>query len=278
MKNTGKKDSSGTRPATPVAVPHVRLRRFVKSAVSSAASAKKRAKLLPPKVSKTDKPLRKIRKPKVGEHKVKATGFKIAGATPRKKDTPIPAIGRFFKKCRTTQKRSRKKSKSSGGSESSGGPEIIYVPQQPVQKAAGSVDSCNVTDFGAPVKTIDLKTAVFSRTALLKNDSTKKEDLNSINVSYPLTPFSPKKGEKVYAWCNIKYDSGENSLAYKVIEPPLTEFDKKEISRIKDIIEEKIFETDRRDPPGSANTRVSGLHSQPGGTARGSGESDGHGG
>ncbi len=234
MKNIGKKDSSGKRPATPVAVPHVRLRRFVKFAVSSAVSVKKRPELLPPETSKTDKTVRKIRKPKVGGHKGKAGALKTAGAMTPENGASRPAIGRFFKKCRIKQKKPKKISKNS---------EIIYVPQygsQPIQKVAGPVKQGNVTDFGAPVKTIDLKTATFSRTALLKNSGVKEEDIKRINISYPLTPFNPKKGEKVYAWCNIKYDSGENCLVYKVIEPPLTEFDKKEISRIKDIIEEKI--------------------------------------
>lgn len=90
-------------------------------------------------------------------------------------------------------------------------------------------------------RSIDLK-AILSPGAFVKpgDEDEKAKEAWGINVSYPLTPANPKQGEKVYAWCNVKFNPEEGALIYSVVEPPLTERDKKEIRRIKEIIEEKI--------------------------------------
>lgn len=68
----------------------------------------------------------------------------------------------------------------------------------------------------------------------------EKEELTKLNIKYPLTPPYPSKGEKVYSWCNIRWDPRLNSLVYYVIEPSITPPEKKEMEKIKEIIEDKI--------------------------------------
>lgn len=68
----------------------------------------------------------------------------------------------------------------------------------------------------------------------------EEKELTGLNIKYPLTPPYPSKGEKVYSWCNIKWDSPSNSLIYYVIEPSITPIEKKEMEKIKEIIEDKI--------------------------------------
>ncbi|NOZ82109.1 MAG: type II/IV secretion system ATPase subunit [Candidatus Micrarchaeota archaeon] len=65
-------------------------------------------------------------------------------------------------------------------------------------------------------------------------------DLSKINMTYPLIPRNPKKGERVYAYAHIKWSPEDYSLVYNVIEPPLTEEDKKLLESIKDVIVEKL--------------------------------------
>ncbi len=186
------------------------------------------------KIVETSRTRRKIPKPETNESQGKTAATKKAG-TVAIKNNSIHAIVNLFKRCRVSRK---------GPGQVSGeiptNTEIVYVPQygsQPPQSADPKKQDNEV--LRAPAKRIDLAAKV-SRGTLLKNSSIPKEEIQNINTSYPLTPPNPKKGEKVYAWCNIKYNPEETCLVYKVIEPPLTEFDKKEIKRIKEIIEEKI--------------------------------------
>lgn len=65
-------------------------------------------------------------------------------------------------------------------------------------------------------------------------------ELQNIDVKYPLTPPQAQGNERVYAWARIMWNPETKSLKYNVIEPELTEIDKKNISRIKNTIEEKI--------------------------------------
>ncbi|MFH0889779.1 MAG: ATPase, T2SS/T4P/T4SS family [Candidatus Aenigmatarchaeota archaeon] len=66
------------------------------------------------------------------------------------------------------------------------------------------------------------------------------EDMMKINTIYPLIPRKPAKGEIVYAYTNIKWDSQENALIYNVFEPVLTPEEKRILARSKDILEERL--------------------------------------
>lgn len=66
------------------------------------------------------------------------------------------------------------------------------------------------------------------------------EELRSVKIDYPLTPSSPKKDERVYAWCRISWSEADKALQYEVIEPSITQKDISEITRIKAIIEDKL--------------------------------------
>ncbi len=68
----------------------------------------------------------------------------------------------------------------------------------------------------------------------------------NVDVKYPLSHTEGAENEPVYAWASIAWNPEQNSLEYTVVEPEITEIEKKNISRIKNAIEEKInihFET-----------------------------------
>ncbi len=65
-------------------------------------------------------------------------------------------------------------------------------------------------------------------------------EFQSIDIKYTLTPAQVNGNERVYAWANIVWEPEEKSLKYNVLEPELTEIDKKAIAIIKNAIEEKI--------------------------------------
>jgi len=70
----------------------------------------------------------------------------------------------------------------------------------------------------------------------------KKEflDLTKIDICYSLTPITPKKGEEIYAYAHIKWDTNKNVLVYEVIEPKLSRNDKIALDKIKETIQERL--------------------------------------
>ena len=68
----------------------------------------------------------------------------------------------------------------------------------------------------------------------------REEDLHSVDIKYPLIPKEPRKGEKIFAYAHIYWDSNNHELRYDVVEPELTESDVKLLEMIKDYIREKI--------------------------------------
>lgn len=68
----------------------------------------------------------------------------------------------------------------------------------------------------------------------------EKADISALTAKYPLTPSTPKEGEKIYAWAEIRWNEKAGALIFSVMEPPLTEDDQRELKRIKGIVEEKI--------------------------------------
>jgi archaeal flagellar protein FlaI len=88
------------------------------------------------------------------------------------------------------------------------------------------IENINIDDLNIKTKRI------------LKEDD--KEELSKTNIKYPVTPSAPKDGEKVFAWASITWDKQKSSLVYKIIEPHIDPTDKKNINKIKQIIEEEI--------------------------------------
>ncbi|NOR85175.1 type IV secretion system protein VirB11 [archaeon] len=65
-------------------------------------------------------------------------------------------------------------------------------------------------------------------------------ELENVNLKYPLTPANPKENEQVFSWCNIKWNSKLNSMDYIVHEPTISKTDEINLAKIKKIIEEKL--------------------------------------
>ncbi len=70
--------------------------------------------------------------------------------------------------------------------------------------------------------------------------SDEKEMLRNVNVTYPLIPEQPKRNEKVYAYARIRWDPKRNEIVYSVIEPDLTEYNRKVVEVVKKELEERL--------------------------------------
>ncbi len=88
----------------------------------------------------------------------------------------------------------------------------------------------------------DYKVVSLSDVEKTKGDGIEVDyaEFRNIDVDYPLTHIQSVGDEPIYAWARIAWNSEINSLEYAVVEPEITEIEKKSISRIENAIEEKI--------------------------------------
>ncbi|MCK4496601.1 MAG: type II/IV secretion system ATPase subunit [Candidatus Aenigmarchaeota archaeon] len=66
------------------------------------------------------------------------------------------------------------------------------------------------------------------------------ESLKDINISYNLVPRSPRKGEQVLAYANIKWNPKMGGVVYYIIEPNITKADLETIENVKRLLEERL--------------------------------------
>lgn len=65
-------------------------------------------------------------------------------------------------------------------------------------------------------------------------------EMRRINITYPLIPSEPKKGERVFAYAHIYFNPKINEIVYDVVEPHLDEKSSVFLKEIKEYIQEKI--------------------------------------
>lgn len=69
-------------------------------------------------------------------------------------------------------------------------------------------------------------------------DRTEQKD--DVDISYPLIPENPDKGEDVYAWAHIRYHPEKEELVYEMHEPPLSDEHEQVLDKIEDRLKETI--------------------------------------
>ncbi|MCK5299715.1 MAG: type II/IV secretion system ATPase subunit [Candidatus Aenigmarchaeota archaeon] len=117
--------------------------------------------------------------------------------------------------------------------------------QQPfinIQYAGGQFDGSKKkkkTDNALEEKitNIDIKDLDVETERVLKEED---NELIRTNIKYPVTPAAPKEGEKIFAWANVFWNKTDSCITYKIIEPHIDSTDSKNISKIKQIIEDEI--------------------------------------
>ncbi len=87
---------------------------------------------------------------------------------------------------------------------------------------------------------IDLSEKVFRIGSEAITSEVNREMLQQINYTYNLIPRFPKKGEKVFAYAHIAWDSKRGELIYNVVEPKISQFDKEIIESTKRELEERL--------------------------------------
>jgi flagellar protein FlaI len=77
-------------------------------------------------------------------------------------------------------------------------------------------------------------------TSISESAIAASKELRGINIYYPLIPANPRKGDRIFAYCNIKWDPRNSEIIYNVIEPFISKRDEQIIEKTKELLEEKL--------------------------------------
>lgn len=66
------------------------------------------------------------------------------------------------------------------------------------------------------------------------------EEKEIVNLTYPLIPQKPEKGEPVFAYAKIYWNAEHNKYIYEVVEPELTDNVLAAMIKVKDLLEQKL--------------------------------------
>src|SRR3989344_4108465 len=107
-------------------------------------------------------------------------------------------------------------------------PEELEAQKNPKAIIVSSVQGIAIPDIPSPPS------------QLQEEESDDITELQNIDMKYRLIPRNPKKGERVFAYAHVFFDTTTNELVYNVIEPPLHDSMKRLLDKIKEYIQEKI--------------------------------------
>ncbi len=79
-----------------------------------------------------------------------------------------------------------------------------------------------------------------SATQLPQAKSTEVPDMKEFSTKYPLIPRKPARGERVYAYADIRWNTKLGELIYYVVEPQISQHEKDVIESTKRVLEERL--------------------------------------
>lgn len=118
---------------------------------------------------------------------------------------------------------------------------VARMPQITIERIAA--EGATITGVGKAAEKEAAKTPTgISLTAPAFYVTKKRpvEDLQEINISYPLIPRTPPPGTKPFAEANIRWSPADVTLIYYLIEPELTTAEKDILAKIKTALIEKL--------------------------------------
>jgi len=103
----------------------------------------------------------------------------------------------------------------------------------------GEEQETEETEAEEVIKVEDFEIPKFLPTKI-KIGTIKEEEKIPISLTYPLIPKKPAKDEPIFAYAKIFWDTKLNKYIYQMIEPELSEKLKTVLSKVKELIEQKL--------------------------------------
>ena len=108
---------------------------------------------------------------------------------------------------------------------------------QPMEEPRARGTSMRMSELKEACEGIDIPEFVYSKVRL---GEMKPEEERVAPIVYPLIPSKPAKGEPVFAYAKIAWDSSAHKYVYTMVEPALPEKLKQILGRIKDLPEQRL--------------------------------------
>ena len=108
-----------------------------------------------------------------------------------------------------------------------------------VEAAAGPREVQRVKQVQQIVEIRGLEIPEF-KSKYVQRIKTKPEEKEFVEMTYPLIPLKPKKGEPVFAYVKISWDRKSHRHVYQMIEPGLSSKLKEILNKIKDLLEQRL--------------------------------------
>ena len=135
--------------------------------------------------------------------------------------------------------------------------QVIFNQLQGLLSGAGKEEKKKVTWEGYPIP--QFSPSKVRPGALIEEE----EGAPKIQMSYPLIPAKPTKGQTIYSYTKIFWDQKTNKYIYWVVEPQLTDKIKDTMSKIKDLLEQKLdvdlSKLNSAEAKGYLNKQIDGL-------------------
>ncbi len=135
--------------------------------------------------------------------------------------------------------------------------QVIFNQLQGLLQGAGKEEKKKVTWEGYPIP--QFSPSKVRPGSLIQED----EGAPKIQMSYPLIPAKPTKGQTIYSYTKIFWDQKTNKYIYWVVEPQLTDKIKDTMSKIKDLLEQKLdvdlSKLNSAEAKGYLNKQIDGL-------------------
>ncbi|RLJ10364.1 MAG: type IV secretion system protein VirB11 [Candidatus Aenigmatarchaeota archaeon] len=120
-------------------------------------------------------------------------------------------------------------------------PQIIITPVPQIVEEKKEEKLGHVIGGVKAVKGIEIPKELKIITQLpVREEDETIEAVKNVNIFYNLIPRKPKPGDKVFAYAHIKWEPSLGQVVYNVIEPPLSQDDKKVIENIKRELEDRL--------------------------------------
>jgi len=122
---------------------------------------------------------------------------------------------------------------------------IIFNPvmqvKNPVIQQEKTVMETQITHEPYPeTKSRGFEIPKFADQGLNLQNSAIQQPAIKLNLTYPLVPRKPARGERILAYARIFWDTKKNSYLYEIVEPEMTDLMRDVLTKVKEVLEQRL--------------------------------------
>lgn len=118
-------------------------------------------------------------------------------------------------------------------------PVIITQPKSPIAQDGTNVQKIEIVEQKPKVEISGFELPTKPKNVKIGSIESEGHE-STISLAYPLIPHTPEKGEPVFAYAQIFWDTSNGRYVYNLIEPKLTEKLKDVYKKVKEMLEQRL--------------------------------------